>query len=227
MQHPSRSALVADGGTRTEVSLAEVSQIAFVVEDLEAAMDRFARLLGLGPWFTYRYEPPRLTGTTYCGEPADYAMRIALTDVKGPIDLSTRLVSGGTLWRVFDVLTSVRDRLGLRPSADGRSGPFSSLPTPGMPGVTVELIEPLDGPSTYTDEFADVDGIHHVACYAFDDPRAVVEAYEAAGVEVVQSGRFEGVEFWYLDLSDHLDGLLLEIAADVWATPSPDGIYPE
>jgi hypothetical protein len=226
MRPLSPHSLVADGGSGPDVGLPEVSQIAFVVDDLESAMDRFGRLLGLGPWFLYRYEPPRLTGTTYRGEPADYAMRIALTDVGGPIDLSTRFVSGGTLRRVVDVLTSLRDRLGIRPSADGRAGPFSSLPTPGMPGVMVELIEPLEGPSTYTDEFADGDGIHHVGCYAFDDPRAVVEASESAGIEVVQRGRFEGVEFWYLDMSDHIDGLLLEVAADVWAIPPPDGMYP-
>jgi hypothetical protein len=154
-------------------------------------------------------------------------MRVALTDVKGPIDLSTRVVSGGTLRRVFEALTSLRDRLGIRPSADGRGGPLSLLPTPGMPGVMVELIEPLEGQSTYTDRFAHGDGIHHVGCYAFEEPRSVVEAYEAAGVEVVQHGRFEGVEFWYLDTTERLDGLLLEVAAHVWAVPPPDGMYPE
>lgn len=217
--------VLADGGVDPDVDLAAVSQIAFVVDDLESAMDRFGQLLGLEPWFLYRYEPPRLTETTYMGEPADYSMRLALTDVKGPVDLSTRVVSGGTLRRVMDWLTALRDRLGIRPSADGSEGPLSSLPNPGVPGVTVELIEPIDGPSTYTDVFADSDGIHHIACYAFDEPRAVIERYEASGIDVVQSGRFEGVEFWYLDMTTELDGLLLEVAADLWAIPSPDGVY--
>lgn len=227
MPNPPQGTGVTDGGPRPDVQLAELSQVAFVVDDLEAAMDRFGRLLGIGPWFLYRYEAPRLTETTYRGEPTEYAMRVALTDVKGPIDLSTRVVSGGTLWRIMDWLTALRDRLGFRPSEDGSGSPFASLPNPGVPGVTVELIEPIDGPSTYTDRFAESDGIHHVGCYAFDDPRAVVETYEAAGIEVVQSGRFEGVEFWYLDMTEALDGLLLEVAADVWAIPSPDEMYPE
>lgn len=216
--------MAADTVPRVDIPLPEISHVAFVVEDLEKAMSRFGRLLGIEPWFLYRYEPPRLADTTYRGEPAEYSMRVAVTDIEGPVDLSTRVVSGGTVRRVMDWLASLRDRL--RPSGDG-GGKLASLPNPGLPGVNLELIEPLEGPSTYTEHLEGGDGIHHVGCFAYDDPRAVVETYKDAGIQVAQSGRFEGLEFWYLDMTEELDGLLLEVAADLWAIPSPDGVFPE
>lgn len=218
--------MVPETVPRVDVPLPEISHVAFVVADLEAAMDRFGRLLGIEPWLVYRYEPPRLTDTAYRGESADYSMRVALSDVRGPIDLSTRLVSGGTLRGVIQWLTALRDRLWTGQSGTGSGDRLTSVPTPGVPGVNVELIEPLAGPSTYTDDSAGGDGIHHVGCFAYDDPRAVVETYEDAGIQVVQRGRFEGLEFWYLDMSSELDGLLLEVAADLWSVPAPDRVYP-
>lgn len=216
-----------DAIPQVDVPLPEISHVAFVVEDLERSMRRFEALFGMAPWFTYRYEPPRLTDTTYHGEPAEYSMRVAVTDVEGPVDLTTKVVSGPTLQRVVGWLTALRDRLGLRPGSDG-GGALSSFPNPGLPGLNVELIEPLDGPSTYTEHLdAGGTGIHHIGCFAFDDPRAAVERYEDAGIQVVQSGRFEGLEFWYLDMREELNGVLLEIAANLWAVPSPDGVYPE
>lgn len=211
-------------------SLPAVSHIAFVVDNLEDGIRRFNRLLGIGPWMLYRYEPPRLSNTTFRGDSQEYSMRVAFTDVKGPIDWSSSVLSGETLKRFMGWLSSLRDRLGLGPTTTAsQSGPRNwsmSVPNPGVPGVNVELIEPLDGKSTYTEHLeAGGTGIHHVGCFAYDDPHRAVEAYEDAGIPVVQSGVFEGLEFWYLDMSDHLDGLILEIAANLWAIPEPDDIY--
>lgn len=211
-----------------DVEIPELSQVAFVVEDLEDAMRRFGRLLGIEPWLLYRYEPPRLTHATFRGEPTDYSMRVALSDVGGPIDLLSRVLSSDHLRRLVGLVTTLRDRLGLGASpTPGRRSPLASLPNPGLPGVNVELIEPLREPSTYTEHLdAGGTGIHHVGCFAYDDPRGMVETYEAAGIRVAQSGRFEGLEFWYLDMADELDGLLLEVAANLWAVPEPDGVFP-
>lgn len=213
---------------QVDVPLPEISHMAFVVEDLEESMRRFGRLLGIEPWLLYRYEQPRLTDTTYRGEPAEYSMRVAITDVEGPIDLTTKVTSGGTLRRLIDGLTSLRDRLGLRPSdrSSGR-GNTSTWPNSGLKGLNVELIEPLQGPSTYTEHLEGGDGVHHIGCFAYDDPRVVVQAYQDAGISVVQSGRFEGLEFWYLDMTEELEGVILEIAANLWAAPEPDGVFPE
>ncbi|MFC6938964.1 VOC family protein [Salinirubellus sp. GCM10025818] len=212
---------------RVGVPLPEISHVAFVVDDLEDAMRRFGRLLGIEPWLLYRYEPPRLAHTTVRGEPTDYSMRVALSDVGGPVDLLSKVLPSGVLRRLVDWVTALRDRLGLGASSTDHRSPLASLPNPGLPGVNVELIEPLEGESTYTEHLdSGGSGIHHVGCFAYDDPRAVVETYEAAGIPVIQSGRFEGLEFWYLDMTEELDGLMLEVAANLWAVPGPDGVFP-
>ena len=221
-----------------EKPLPAVSHIAFVVEDLEESMRRFGDLLGVEPWLVYRYEPPRLTETTYRGDPVEYSMRVAMTDVKGPIDATTSVVGGSAVKRLLGWLTSLRDRL--RPgSQSGRSDEVNSgntrakirvpePPTVGIPGVNVELIEPLGGPNTYTEHRSEGGkGVHHIGCFEYDDPHAVVRKYEEAGIPVVQSGVFDGVEFWYLDMREELGGVILEVAANLGAIEEPDSVFPE
>lgn len=207
--------------------LPEISHIGFVVDDLEDAMDRFHDFFGIGPWLRYDYEPPRFTDRRYRGEPTAYSMRIALSDVGGPIDLGTQKVSTSTFGAIVEKLFAIRDRvLGRGKTAPGPDALFHAFPTPNMPGVNVELIEPVSGTSTYTDEFATSPlGVHHVGCFSYDDPYATVEAYLDAGIPIIQAGRYEGLEFWYLDLSEVLDGLLLEIAANIEHLPAPEAIY--
>jgi hypothetical protein len=217
--------------------LPAVSHVAFVVEDLEESMRRFGDLLGVEPWLVYRYEPPRLTETTYRGDAVEYSMRVAMTDVKGPIDATTSVVGGSTVDRLLGWLTSLRDRLGFgSPSGEpGEVGggekpaavPFPDRLTPGIPGVNVELIEPLGGPSTYTEHRSGGEGVHHIGCFEYDDPHAVVSEYEEAGIPVVQSGVFDGVEFWYLDMREELGGVILEVAANLEAIEEPDAVFPE
>lgn len=78
--------------------------------------------------------------------------------------------------------------------------------------IDIELIEPLDGENTYTHHLdAHGEGIHHLACFAFDEPRAVVEEYTNAGVPIEQSGVYKGSTFWYLDMRDAMNGLIFEI----------------
>ena len=154
----------------------EISQVAVVVEDLDDGMSRFDGMLGAGPFDVYRFEPPRLTETTYRGEPHDYSMALGLADI------------GGTM---------------------------------------LELIEPLTGESIYTDHLdAHGEGLHHVACFAFDDPKAVVEQFEDAGYPVLQSGNFAGTEYWYFDTADALNGVIFETAANTGNLPEPDRTVP-
>lgn len=44
---------------------------------------------------------------------------------------------------------------------------------------------------------------------------------------VIQSGNYDGVEFWYFDTVDELNGTIFEIAANLEAIPEPDATYPE
>lgn len=218
--------------TQVDVPIPQISHIAFVVEDLEESMQRFGNLLGIEPWLLYRYEPPRLTSTTYRGETHRYSMRVAITDVKGPISLIANIVSSSTLKRIIRWITSIRDQLLFQYSGKGmpneRKKFLQSLPNPGLPGTNIELIEPLQGPSTYTEHLdKNGEGIHHIGCFAYNEPHEIVKEYENKGIPVIQSGRFEGVEFWYLDMIEELNGLILEIAANLWAIPEPDAILPE
>ena len=56
-----------------------VAQIAFVVRDLDRTVENYHRLFGIGPWHFYTYGKPLVPRMTRNGEPADYAMRIALS----------------------------------------------------------------------------------------------------------------------------------------------------
>jgi methylmalonyl-CoA/ethylmalonyl-CoA epimerase len=52
----------------TGIEIPEITQVGFVVEDLEDGMERFGSILGIAPWEVYRFEPPKLSETTYRGE---------------------------------------------------------------------------------------------------------------------------------------------------------------
>ncbi|MCL7417584.1 MAG: VOC family protein [Halalkalicoccus sp.] len=159
------------------IEIPEITQVAFVVEDIDDGMERFDSILGIGPWDVYRFEPPRLSETTYRGESHDYSMVLALGEVAGTM---------------------------------------------------IELIEPLEGDSIYTDHLEEHgEGLHHVACFAFEDTEAVVERFEEAGMGVLQSGNFAGVEYWYFDTRDQLNGVIFETATNLEAIPDPDETYPE
>lgn len=169
--------MVSDNIPQLDVGIPELTQVGFVVEDLDDGMDRFGGLLGVGPWEVYRFEPPRLTETTFRGEEHDYSMALAITD---------------------------------------------------LAGTMIELIEPLEGESLYTEHLAEHgEGLHHIACFAFDDTAAVIDEFEDAGMGVIQSGNFNGTEYWYFDTAAELNGVIFETAANLEALPAPDRAYPE
>lgn len=98
-------------------------------------------------------------------------------------------------------------------------------------GTMIELIEPTIGPNVYRDHLEEHgEGLHHVAYFGWDEAEAghVVEEFEAAGMPVVQSGHYEGTDFWYFDSRDELNGLLFEIGVrrDVEGR-EPDRVWPE
>jgi methylmalonyl-CoA/ethylmalonyl-CoA epimerase len=57
--------------------IGRVAQVAFVVRELEARMQRFWLDFGIGPWSIYTFEPPRVQDMTYRGQPAAFRMRVA------------------------------------------------------------------------------------------------------------------------------------------------------
>lgn len=63
-----------------------ISQIAFVVRDIDDALERFHRVLGWGPWNVYEHKPPALHDTYLRGKPTPYTMIGAEAHV-GPVDV--------------------------------------------------------------------------------------------------------------------------------------------
>jgi Glyoxalase/Bleomycin resistance protein/Dioxygenase superfamily len=61
--------------------LEDVSLICFVCGDLDAAVERYAADLGVGPWEVFDFAPPVLRDTEVAGRPCDYSMRVAFAAV--------------------------------------------------------------------------------------------------------------------------------------------------
>lgn len=76
--------------------------------------------------------------------------------------------------------------------------------------VTLELIEPVGGPSTWR-EFLDErgEGVHHIA-FEIKDMETVVRQLAGHDIGVIQSGDYTGGRYAYLDSSPAL-GTIIEL----------------
>ncbi len=90
--------------------------------------------------------------------------------------------------------------------------------------VQLELIQPLTGHSSY-DEFLDKkgEGLHHIKEFS-EDCQKTIEGYKKKGIEVIQSGKFDEDEFYYLNTEPIL-GILYEIGNNGKLRP-PERKYP-
>ena len=79
-----------------------------------------------------------------------------------------------------------------------------------MGQVSLELIEPIGGPSTWQ-EFLDErgEGVHHIAFFV-EDTDQVVALLEGNGIAVVQQGDYTGGRYTYVDSAPAL-GVILEL----------------
>jgi methylmalonyl-CoA/ethylmalonyl-CoA epimerase len=79
-----------------------------------------------------------------------------------------------------------------------------------MGQVSIEIIEPIGGPSTWR-EFLDAhgDGVHHIA-FTVKNAAQSAEGLAAEGIPAIQSGDFEGGKYIYLDGEKEL-GVILEL----------------
>jgi catechol 2,3-dioxygenase-like lactoylglutathione lyase family enzyme len=142
-----------------------VSQIALVVPDLEAAVQNYWALFGIGPWHFYTYDKRMLHRLTYRGRPADYRMRIALAWA-GPLRIELiQMQEGDTVYAEFvrrhgyglhhlgvlveDMEAALRqaEAAGLKMTMDGAGfgldgdGHYAYLDTEERLGTTIELIQ--------------------------------------------------------------------------------------
>jgi hypothetical protein len=161
----------------TRVTIPEISQIAFAVEDLYDGMDRFGSILGIDEWEVYRFEPPTLSDQRHHDEEVDNSHRIAVT-------------------------------------------------YPEDDDIMIELMDPLSEPNLYSDFLEEhSEGMHHFACFEFDDHEGVVERFEDAGIPVLQYGKFAETEFWYFDTQDVLNGATFEIVKNPYPDVEPNETY--
>lgn len=79
-----------------------------------------------------------------------------------------------------------------------------------MGQVTIELIEPVGGPSTWQ-EFLDThgEGMHHIA-FMVKGTDQVVSVLQGQGIPVIQQGDYTGGRYSYMESTAKL-GLILEL----------------
>lgn len=58
-----------------------IDQVAILVKDLEEAVENYWNMFGIGPWHFYTYAKPFVREMSYRGHPADYKMRLALSQL--------------------------------------------------------------------------------------------------------------------------------------------------
>ena len=77
-------------------------------------------------------------------------------------------------------------------------------------GVQLELMQPLTGRSIYDEHLEKKgEGLHHIKFY-YPDCQAALERFRRKGIQVIQSGKFDEDEFYYLDTEPTL-GFIVEI----------------
>ena len=142
-----------------------VAQVAFLVEDLDAAVENYHTTFGVGPWHFYTYRKPFVPRMTYRGAPGEYAMRVALSyfgdmrvefiqSLRGPSIYEEYIERHGYGVQHLGFLVEnmesalaeardagfemIQDGAGFGPDNDGH---YAYIETEGAFGTTFELIE--------------------------------------------------------------------------------------
>ena len=146
-----------------------IAQVAIIVPDLEAAVEQYWTLFGIGDWHFYTYGKPLVKRMSYQGQPNDYKMRVALSYL-GPMRIELiEMVEGDTVYADFvaehgygvhhfgvlvedmEAAIAEAEAAGLTMTQDGAGfgldgdGHYAYLDTEDKIGVTIELIERPEG----------------------------------------------------------------------------------
>ncbi len=78
--------------------IAAIDQVAVVVRDLDAAMERYWTQFGIGPWSVYTYGPHRMPHMTFRGSEQPYVMKLALAFVGATMYELIEHVSGPSIY---------------------------------------------------------------------------------------------------------------------------------
>lgn len=143
-----------------------ITQVAWVVKDLDEAVKKFHETFGIGPWHYYTYGSPLLTMMRRRGKDTTYRMRTAVADAG-----ITRLeliepLEGDTIFAEFvaehgygkvqhfgiavdnmEEALAIAQKSGISVTMEGGGygldgdGHFAYLDTEGIIGITLELME--------------------------------------------------------------------------------------
>jgi hypothetical protein len=142
-----------------------IAQVAILVEELEATVENYWSMFGIGPWHFYTYAKPLVKRMSYHGRPAEYKMRLALSQI-GPLRIELiEAQEGNSIYAEFikehgygvhhfgilvedmsEALVQVQSA-GINMIQDGSGfgldgdGHYAYLETEESLGVTLELIQ--------------------------------------------------------------------------------------
>jgi catechol 2,3-dioxygenase-like lactoylglutathione lyase family enzyme len=142
-----------------------IAQVAILVKDLDATVENYWSMFGIGPWHFYTYAKPLVKKMSYRGQSADYKMRIALSQI-GPLRIELiEAKDGDSIYEEFirehgygvhhfgilveDMMDALAqtNSAGLDMIQDGSGfgldgdGHYAYLETEKALGVTLELIQ--------------------------------------------------------------------------------------
>ena len=154
-EHPQPLPFLKDG----------IAQVAILVQDLDKTVENYWALFGIGPWHFYTYGKPLVRQMSYRGQPAEYRMRIALSQI-GPLRIELiEAQEGDSIYEEFikehgygvhhfgllvenmDSALTQANSAGLNMIQDGSGfgldgdGHYAYLETEELLGVTLELIQ--------------------------------------------------------------------------------------
>jgi len=84
-----------------KIRFEEISQVALVVEDLKKTIERYWKILGIGPWKIYNCAPPRLKEMIVYGKPTPYSMMFAETHLGQVILEVIEPTEGPSIYKEF------------------------------------------------------------------------------------------------------------------------------
>lgn len=166
------------GDDKPAVPVRQITQVCVVVRDIQAAMEHYWKILGIGPWRIHTFEPPGLTNTTIHGGEQPYTMKLAVAEVG---DVQWELVEpleGPSIYKEFldergeglhHVKFAVDDydeavsafgakKIGVLMSGTFRGGTFAYMETEDTLGMIAEITKrapdaPMPAPeATYPSE---------------------------------------------------------------------------
>ncbi|MDQ1490105.1 MAG: methylmalonyl-CoA/ethylmalonyl-CoA epimerase [Actinomycetota bacterium] len=163
-----------DGPRLLPTGVPPTGQVAFVVTDLDVAVERW-RHLGFGPWNVWTFDERRLPKMLYRGEQGSFAMRLALCSI-GPV--TYELIQSLRGPNIYDDFLEERGpgvhHLGYY--VDEIDGAIAAMEAKGYPMVQAGWGFGVDGDGA----FAYFDTVDDYGCYyeAILGPRALPDPEE-------------------------------------------------